>query len=440
MTETWSTSEWGDACGPKPSSGGGAPAGTVTVTDQGSELAFSGAGRSFSTAGCWEPTPGLKRTSHSGGKRGWTSTCASAPGDPRRATVTTRMSATDDAIVFSETGVFEFAILGSTCKASVSRARTYKLKERAGAAPTPPTPPAPTSTPSAAPPPAPTAEPASEPGACDPWAAPARLEVRPARKLLRPGDTFELDVRVLDQRTCKLSAKPDIALKEGSPLAPFVELKDRSVSVSRDAPEGSGEIVVTMGGKSVSVAIEVTPAEKYAELLAARGLDARGEDPTARVTDIETGLGSPQAIGQDNARQRRITFLAIVGGVAAVLAIAALALARRGRRAQAERKTEAPAPPSNVAFFDPREARALECPRCGLVLALGSAFCPKDGAALAPSKREPPQPSSPPPPGQPAPPKKKRREPDKICPTCGETFASDAGFCGKDGTQLVPIN
>src|SRR5690606_18592372 len=84
MTEAWSTQSWGDACGPKPLASG-APAGTVTVTDQGSELSFSGAGRSASTASCWDPTPGLQRTNHSKGKRGWSSTCASPAGDPRRA-------------------------------------------------------------------------------------------------------------------------------------------------------------------------------------------------------------------------------------------------------------------------------------------------------------------------------------------------------------------
>lgn len=442
LSETWSTSEWGDACGPKPTSGGGAPAGTVTVTDQGGELAFSGAGRAFSTAQCWEPTPGLKRTSHSGGKRGWSSTCASAASDPRRATVTTRFSATDDTIVFSETGVFEFAIMGATCKASVSRSRSFKLKQRAGSAePAASAPPAPPTAAPAAPSAAPPAPPPPEPEGCDDRAAPARIEVRPARKLLRPGERFELDVRVLDQRTCRLQAKPELALREGSSLAPYVDLDGRTVSVHDDAPEGQAEVVVSLGGKSVTVTLEVTPAAKYAELLAARGLDARGEDPSARVVEIESGLGSPQTEGLDTARARRITFLAIVGGVAALLGIVALALLRRGRRAQVRSAPEAPAPPPNVTFFKASEAISVECPRCGLVLAPGAGFCPKDGSALAPSKRAPPAPSEPPPAAGAAPARKKpRREPEKICPTCGETFASDAGFCGKDGTQLVPIN
>ncbi|NUP09465.1 MAG: hypothetical protein HOW73_25710 [Polyangiaceae bacterium] len=444
MTEAWSTKEWGDACGPKPTSGGGAPAGTVTVADQGSELSFSGAGRAFSTASCWEPTPGLKRSSHAGGKRGWSSTCVSPPGDPRRATVNTRMSATDDTIVFNETGLFEFNIQDTTCKASVARSRSFKLKQRAGEAE--PAVSAPTATATAAPPPTstPTVESAKPPPPdCDPSAPPARLEVRPARKLLRPGEQLDLDIRVLDARTCIVQATPEIKIEEASEgLAPHVKIEKHAVHIDDSAPEGTAFVVVTMGGKSVRTSIEVTPADRYAELLAKRGLDERGEDTSALVAEIETGLGGPEGTAEDTARARRITFLAIVGGVAGALGILALALVRRGRRAPPERATEAP-PPPNVAFFETTTPSAMECPKCLRVFAPEAGFCPADGTALVPSKKAPPPPpapSEPPPAGAAAEPKKKKREVGKICPTCGDTFAADASFCGKDGTQLVQIN
>lgn len=457
MTEAWSTKDWGDACGPKPTASG-APAGSVTVTDQGSELAFSGAGRSFSTASCWEPTPGLKRTSHSGGKRGWSSTCASPPGDPRRANVTTRFSATDDTIVFSETGVFEFNIKGTLCRASVARSRSFKLKQRAGEVPatapsasaTPATE-APTAAPTATAEPEPTSRPSED---CDPHAPPSRLEVRPAKKLLRPGESFDLDVRVLDARTCRLQVAPKIAIEESSVLASFVTIDKSKVKIADDAPEGAGFIVVSMGGKSVRMSIEVTPPDRYAELLRARGLDEKGEDARAIVAEIETGVGSPERSAEDTARGRRIMFLAIVGGVAALLGIVALALVRRGKRAAVARVTEVP-PPPNVAFFE-STAAAMECPRCGRVLASGTGFCPSDGTALVPSKKPAPAPASDlasEPPSAVASAvasvdtsavapvaTKPRRQPDKICPTCGDRFAADAAFCGKDGTSLVPIN
>lgn len=436
MTEAWSTSEWGEDCGNKPSSSGGAPAGTVTVADLGSELSFSGAGRSFSTAECWEPMPGLKRSSHSGGKRGWTSTCTSAPGDPRKATVTTRMSATDDTIVFNEVGVFEGHIKNSTCKASVSRSRSYKLIQRAGETPAP-------SATAPSPPPAPSAAKTSDPvppygeDICDPAALPARFEVRPTRKLLRPGDSFDLDVRVFDSSGCRLSQPPEITLDEASPLAPFVKVEKLTLTVANDAVEGAADVTVNVRGKKAKVVIEVTPADSYEALLAARGLNARGEDGQVLVTEIEALVGSKEQDAEDTARARRITFLAIVGGSAALLLIVALALARRGKRAaRAEERVTFVPEPSNVSFFEQETATAMECPACGELAAPGTGFCPADGTALVPSKRPaPPLAAAAEPPAP-----KKKKEPDKICPTCGDRFAADAGFCGKDGTQLVPIN
>lgn len=454
MSETWSTTEWGPACGAKPSPSGGGSAGTVTIVQQGSELAFSGAGRSFSTASCWEPNPSLKRSSHSGGTRGWTTTCASAPGDPRVGRVTTRIVASDDAIVFSETGSFEGHIEDSNCKASVSRSRSYKLIRRAGD-------PAPAASASAAAPPEPapsataiaSAKPSSEPaspprdGDCGAGAKPARFEVRPARKLLRPGDAFTLRVEVLDASSCRLAVTPELKVDPASDLASHITIEKLTVIVDANAKEGSADLTVSLGGTTASVSIEVTPPEKYAALLEARGLDARGEEDRPVIREIEARLGSAPSTAEDTARSRRITFLVIVVGVAAALAVLALGLVRRGRRAAIGRTTEVP-PPPNVTFFDVVEPSAMECPKCGRVTEAGQGFCPMDGTPLVPSKKEPPPkpaPSTPPPsmearPAAAAAAPKKRREPDKICPTCGERFASDAGFCGRDGTQLVPVN
>jgi hypothetical protein len=103
MTETWRIGDWGPACGPKPS-GGGAPAGTVTVQEQGGELSWTGAGRAYSTRECWEQFPGLTRTSHSAGGRSWRNTCRTPAGDPRQASLVTSISATNTQIAFDETG------------------------------------------------------------------------------------------------------------------------------------------------------------------------------------------------------------------------------------------------------------------------------------------------------------------------------------------------
>lgn len=445
MRESWSTTEWGEACGPKPASAGGSGGGTVTVTEQGSELSFSGGGRSFSTSQCWDPLPGLRPTSHSGGKRGWSTNCSSPAGDSRRASVHTLISATDDTIVISETGLYEFSIKGSICKASVSRSRSMKLIQRAGEAAASVSATATVSAPTRSDPVPRATELEPERGSQVGVAAPSdRLEITPTRKLMRPGESFTIEVRVLNKSGAVIaSADPTIEVDPDSAIASSVHVSERTVSVDAGAGEGTANIFVTLGGKTLSVSVEVTPPEKYDALLAQRGLDARGEDHSVAVIEIELGLGSVPRNAEDTAKARRTVFLVIIGGITALLGVVALAYFRRGRHAPVDRMSEL-APPPNVTFFEnesPTAILAMECPRCGRVLATGTAFCPTDGTALTPSKQAPPPPpvaSLPPPPG--APPKPKKAGPAKICPTCGETFASDAGFCGADGTQLVPIN
>ncbi len=438
MSEKWSTSEWGDACGPKPT-GSGAPGGTVTITQAGGELNISGAGRSFSTTQCWEQMPGLKRTSHSGGQRGWSSTCTSAPGDPRRAIVATRLSATDDTIVFNETGAFEFAIDNTACKASVSRSRSFKLIKRAGEE----TAPVPSASAPPPPPPEPvkTAEPSKPAGECDPDAAPARFELRPARKLLRPGESFTLTSTVNDNRGCRLSITPELSVAEG-PLQKSIKIDRLTIAADKDAPEGRAEVVASLGGKSVTIVIELTPADKYDELLKLRGLNAAGEDDRAAVAEIAAAFGGAPSTAEDTAKKRRVTFLVVVGGVAALLGLVGLALLRRGKRAH-ERETESVdfVPPSNVALFD-AAGQSLACPQCGRVYPVSAGFCETDGSALVGSSAPAPAGLAEPPAAPPAASARRpaKKAPDKICPNCGDRFGADAGFCGKDGTQLVPIN
>jgi hypothetical protein len=444
MREVWSTSEWGEACGAKPSAQGGAPGGSVVVIQQGSELSFSGAGRSYSTTQCWEPMPGLMRTSHSGGQRGWTSTCTSRPGDPRIARVTTNISANDDTITFNETGTFEGRIKDSVCKASVSRSRSYKLVQRADATPSSSSAPA---TPSVVAPPTttpkpPPREPDPPPQGCEPDAAPARFIVRPTRKLLRPGESFVLDAKVLDARGCKLS-NPTIVIDEGSALDGYLHVDGLTVSAREDAPEVAGDVQVTLGARKIPVSVEITPASRYEALLVERGLNARGEDDTASAIDIEATVSADPSTAEDSARQRRRTFLVIVGGVAAALGVVALAFWRRGkRRPPVERATEAPPLPNVMLFESTTSAASMGCPKCESSYPTGTGFCASDGAALVPSKRPvaPAIAEEEAPVSSDRPSRAKVEDLAKICPTCGDRFVEDAGFCGKDGTQLVPIN
>ena len=445
LKETWSTSEWGEACGPKPTSSGGAPGGSVTVSQQGGDLTFSGAGRGFSTAQCWEQLPGLKRTAHSSGARGWSNKCASPAGDPRRASISNTFTATDDTIVFQETGVFEFAIQDTRCKASVSRSRSYKLVQRAGEAPPAATPATSASAPP--PPPPPSAEPEPPPapkGNCDEPGPPARIEVRPAKKLLRPGESFTLVVGVTDQNRCRLSVLPEISRKDGAGDA--LSVNGAKVTAAASAPAGVHRLLVSLGGKTVEVEIEIAPAERYDELLKLRGLNAAGEDGRAAVAEIAGGVGGAAREAEDTAAARKRTFLAIVGGVAGMLGLVGLALWRRGRlKRDEESARESVVPPANVSLFEGGTPGGLACPQCGREYPATAAFCEEDGTALVASATQPSQPPVKPPPSispasRPAPSAPRKKQNEKICPNCGDRFPAEASFCGKDGTQLVPVN
>src|SRR4051812_18232671 len=225
LTETWSIGDWGKACGPKPSTAG-ERGGTATIEQNGNELPITGVGHAFSTTNCWEPLPGLVRTSHSASARSWRTTCKSPPGDPRQSSLVTTLGANDQQISFDETGQYQFVIKGQNCTASVRRTRSFRrlasalAPEPTSSAFAPATPTAQTLTV------APTAVPSSRMGdfdvpppkvgsaACALPGPPARIEVRPSHKLLRPGESFDFNAAVLDSHGCRLGIAPAFRLED----------------------------------------------------------------------------------------------------------------------------------------------------------------------------------------------------------------------------------
>ncbi|WP_437607976.1 hypothetical protein WMF20_45030 [Sorangium sp. So ce834] len=421
LSEQWSIDAWGEACGPRPRPQG-APGGAVQVQQHGSELSISGAGRSWSTAECWEQMPGLARSKHSasGDARSWQTRCTTPPNDPRRAVVTTTTQATDASIRMVETGQYQFIIQDTTCSASVTRTRTYTLVRREGEAPPAASAPPPAAS---APPPAASAPPAAPvasekkpaaPRTCDAPGEPARLEVTPSRKLMRPGERFQFRALVMDAAGCALPTRPAWSIAPG-PLASAATVDATgALSLGADAGEGTLGLVASVAGKGVTVAIEVTSPDRYDALLATSGLNEAGESDQAAVAVIAAGtIGGRTTSGEDVGRERKNLFVAIVGGVAACLGFAGLILLRRGRR----RAGELEGPASTGGGLGARGgAGADDAP-------------PSSGAALAAPAVGGAVPVGPAP-----------RARGKICPTCGDRYPGEAMFCGKDGTQLVLLN
>jgi hypothetical protein len=459
LREDFTVQNWLSGCGPPPqstSTGGGE---IVTIRMEGDELAIIGGGRVFRTNQCYDPMPNLTRESHSRASDGktWRTRCTTPPADPRKAILNTLVVAQTEAhLDLVETGRYEITLENGRCMADVKRTRSFVIvtDESTGPSPTP------------APAPTPTVK-EEGPRPCAAAGEPAKLEVRPSKKLLRTGESFAFRGAVLDAKGCITKTAPTWKLADSKPGV-AVDPTGK-VTVAADAADGAYEIVATAAGKDARVVVEVTAPARYDELLARSGLNAAGEtDEASSVAIATTSIGAGEGRVEDRARRRRLVFLAIVGSLLAVLVVALVVLQRRSRRAkrllmQAEERHEAHvqevldrrrqreaehaaqqrAHEESVARSEQQRAAPvkrdakpdLTCPRCGRDFPSPTSFCPHDGTKLvAASKGAGPFPS----------PAALAQRPvasrGKICPTCGQRFEGGADYCGKDGTQLVLLN
>jgi Rieske Fe-S protein len=484
LKEDYTVQQWLPGCGPAPmshSSGGGE---TITITQEGDELSFVGGGRVYKSNQCYDDMPTLARESHSRDPSGkiWRTHCATPAGDPRRATMNTLVQvASDGHIDLAETGRYEITLTDGKCTADVKRTRGYDLVKSA-------TPVASAVSSATA-----TATATATAKVCDHVGDPARLEVRPSRKLMKTGDTFSFNAIVLDANGCATGTKTTWTVESGSGVT--VDPAGL-VTVAADAAEGNATIVATAAGKSAKVTVDVSSPAHYADLLASSGLNSSGESDVASTAVIaSSSLGTQDAHADDSRRAlRRNMFIAVVGGLTLVLAIVALvgwrrskkvtALAREAEERHQERMDEYEqrqkkrtddhaaqqrAHDESVKRAEAVKAKrgatgAMECPSCRREYPAASQFCPHDGSKLQPQSGA----SAPlgnicpvckrgydaqtkvcPADGEELVPQAAFRATvqqtavkprGKICPTCGGRFEGEAVFCGKDGTALVLLN
>jgi hypothetical protein len=439
MRVAWNIGDWGSACGPRPSEKA-APAGTVTVTERGGELTMQDSGRAYSTTHCWEQYPGLAAVSHAGGSRGWRTVCKTPPGDPRQATITTTLNASDTDIVLDEAGQYQFVVEGQNCTASVRRSRSFHLLQREGeprAAALPSAPAAPAAEPSpeqVAPAPSPT----KSPTRCDQPGPPARLEVRPSRKLMRPGEEFQFRVMVLDANGCTLNVAATWA--EPGQKPEMVMLGGGKVLVAADAPEGEVPLTATVQGQSARVVVEVASRERYEAMLNAGRFDRAGETTEVSVAVIASGsVGARAADSGGAASARRRAFMAVLGGML-LLGAAGILVAFRARRAS-RRASRASSPEVEISLPRPT---AMLCPTCHGQYPPEAEFCPADGDRLVAQESPGATPG-----GFGAEDRAALGEAvvgsaaeigKRICPVCGVQYPGEAQFCGSDGAHLVPLN
>jgi hypothetical protein len=451
LVVSWQLGDWGKACGPAPS-GGGEAGGAVTISQSGSELTLVGGGRSYTTGECWERYPGMQRISHSASARSFQNVCKTPAGDPRQAKLVTTITATDNRINFDETGQYQFVIEGQNCTASVRRTRSYTLVSRLGD---------PAPAPSAVTPPPKAAPPRPSRG-CDNTGLPERLEVRPSRKLMRPGESFEFRTSVVDARGCPLPLTPTWRVISGANLLSVTA--PGNVTASPNAGESEATLEVTLGDRSVRVDVEIASKERYDALLQAQGLDASGESKEAAVLRVATeSMGAREVVARDEAPSKTRWFVGIAGACALLLGGLGFLLVRRGRRAAVQPLAELPSRPGPApARIGARGAKA--CPTCREEFPAEAEFCPNDGNRLVeqttlgtgpagsvcpvcgrgfnPGTQSCPEHGEEliPAPALPRPGMQTLFVTRTICPVCGTQYTNETRFCGDCGAAVVPVN
>ena len=394
MTVRWVVGSWGEACGPRPS-GGGDSGGVVTIEEQGGELVIQAEGSRFSTEQCWQMHPALTRQNHSKSPGTWKTTCRSAPKDARQEILQTTVSVNGDVISLQESGQYQFVVQGQTCAASSGRWRTYRRWVE------------PATPPPVEPRPAPAARnPCAEPG------PPARIEVRPSRKLMRAGEAFHFRASVFDARGCSLGTPVSWAL---SPEGPDASIEAGRLTVARGAADAELSVTATAASQSVRVAVDIVSDERYAALLASGDFDADGASSEAATATITAGsLGARQGTSSSaGSSDRKWTFVGLVSVIAVMFAVIGAWLLRRGRRS-----TDRPV----------RRARPL--PDTGTVVFTGDDAIGDPPHRLEATRLEQPQAAVAPKP-----------KPTTVCPVCGTMYDTrGARVCPKDGAQLLPIN
>jgi hypothetical protein len=467
LNEAFTVQQWSNACGPAPVSGTAQPSGVVRVRSDGAEFAIEGGRRTLRTDGCLDGMPTLASEAHSSDGRSWRTRCSTPPSDPRRATINTAyFLVADDTIQIAETGRYELTINNARCIADVKRDASLKrIVSPAAPAPTPAVAPAasPTAVRSAVPDTSPAA--ASKPDCTNPG-TPARLEVRPSRKLLRVGDPpFGFRAVVVDAVGC-LTGTPiqwavgALKFKDGQshPSAPSIDVAGK-LTVPQDCADATFDVVATAAGRSARSSVEVTSPATYEALLAQSGLGPSGEAEEPAVAVLATGsIGAANVRAEDSARQRRSIFIVVVVGLAVGLGLVAGVGALRSRKArgvaqaaesrhaermreyerQKRQREEAHAAQMNAHLESVANAqRAAEanaargtlsgpmfCPSCRREFSGGGAFCPFDSNRLVEIEGHQDLLIGP---------------SGGICPTCRRGFNPGVKVCPHDGEELVPV-
>jgi hypothetical protein len=433
VTETFTVQQWAGACGAAPISGTALPGSTATVRADGPELVVSAGRRTLRTDQCIDPLPTLASDSHTSDGTSWRTRCSTPANDPRRAVVNAAyFLGADGTLTLAETGRYEFTINGARCIADVKRAGSLR---RIVAAPAQPS--ATTSAPVVAAAPAPTALPPSAThanGSANPYnpcaspGDPARLEVRPSRKLLRLGDDFTLHAVVLDANGCFTSTPiqwtvASLRFQDGQAHGgqPAIDAAGKLTVPTADFSDATFEVVATAAGRSAKATVQATSPANYEAMLAQSGLGPKGERDEPAVAILATGsIGAADSRAEDGAGKRRTIFIAVIGGLAAILGVVAAIGIRRARKGKMAEQAAEERHAERLREFEDQKREREEKHAAQMRAHLESVKKAQDAAAAMAAARG----------GASGP---------VFCPSCRREFPAATTYCPFDSNRLVAV-
>lgn len=424
---------WGENCGPQPRSASGGGGKIVQISRVGTNLMV---GRQR-TDRCWSRNPRVQRQRAAAGAKQWTVVCQTPAGDPRFERGEYTLQQVDDQTLrFREVSRYNWRLEGDHCVATVTLTRSYvRLPDESQ--PSEPSPLDPSPTPPDPEPPQPAVS-----GRCaGATGEPVRLDVRPSRVEIRPGERVCFRAIARNREGCPVSA--GVSWRRGN-----VDGQPMQGSLGRDGcfeagetpAEAEGQVVVvaTAGGLNSTAQVTVRMPDIGA-LVAARlaeGSDGQPEPSASTVTEARAGAAQGLASARvASGRQRGgglWWLLALVGAVVIALVVATILLVRRRRatdddldRLDEEQRISATMAVASSVPPQPEEAARKVCPSCGREFTGAVDFCPDDATKLvaSTSSQQGEQPHQP-----------------LICPRCRRGFQGGERYCSKDSEELVPYS
>jgi hypothetical protein len=257
---------------------------------------------------------------------------------------------------------------------------------------------------------------------------PARLEVRPSRKLVRLGDEFALRAVVLDANGCFTSTPiqwtiASLRFQDGQPHGgqPTVDAAGKLTVPSTDFTDATFEVVATAAGRSAKASVQATSPANYEAMLAQSGLGPKGEREEPSVAILATGsIGATDSRSEDGAGKRRTIFIAVIGGLAALLAVIAVVGVRRARRGKLFEQAAEERHAERLQEYEDQKRQREEKHAAQMRAHLDSVKKAQDAAAAMAAAR-----------GSVAGP--------VFCPSCRREFPAATTYCPFDSNRLVAV-